>query len=166
MLDVRRSPELQAAILGMRRLRSDVRKEIYAESRQKLGGLWLPALQKRIKSPLEQRVILAGARVKVGTDGFTVLAATSRRKLSNGLVPAEDWPGAEFGARNRVATYNRRSTLGKVHSVTRTVNRQFGGRQRTGQIAFDAASELGTQLVALWVVAIVTKTRDAALAER
>jgi len=165
MIDVRKSPELQAAILGMRRLRTDLRPELYKAQRQELGDAWLPALQRRTGTNLERRIIMAGARTKVSTDTFSVLAATSRRELSNGLVPSIHWPGAEFGARNRRATYDRTSVRGRVHKVTRTLNRQFRGRMADGQIAFDAASEIGTQLVRLWVVTAVDFIRDAAGAE-
>lgn len=165
MIDVRKSPELQAAILGMRRAATDLRRDIYAESRSQLGGAWLPALQARAETKLEQRLILKGARVKVGTDGFNVMAAQSTKALRNGLVPAADWPGGEFGARTRMATYQRRSPLGRMHSVTRRVNRQFRARVKNGRIAFDAASEIGTKLVAVWVTVIVTKVREWAGAE-
>jgi hypothetical protein len=165
MLDVRKSPEVQAAILTMRRLDSELRRDIYAESRSQLGGAWLPALQARAERPLEQRIILKGAHVKVGTDGFTLLAATSRKALRNGLVPADSWPGGEFGARTRRLTYERRSTLGKVTQVTRMINRQFRPRVPDGRIAYDAASQIGTKLVGVWVRLIVDKVRTAARAE-
>lgn len=165
MLDVRKSPELQAAILTMRRLDSELRRDIYEGSRAEIGGAWLPALQQRAGTALERRIILKGARVRVGTDGFSLLAATSKKALRNGLVPADDWAGAEFGARPRVLTYKRRSTLGNIHSVTRRINTQFRPRVKDGRVAFDAASELGTRLVAAWVRIIVDKVRAAAQAE-
>jgi hypothetical protein len=165
MLDVRRSEELQAAILAMRRMRSELRREVYSASRAQLGSAWLPALRQRTGTRLEAAVLLRGAGIKANASGFQVRAATSTRALPGGLVPAHDWPGAEFGARPRRGTYPRRSILGNSHTVTRTLNRQFRPRAQHGRIAFDAASEIGTRLVAVWVTTIVDVTRQAARAE-
>jgi hypothetical protein len=164
MIDVRESPELQAAIIGLRRMRSDLRPALYKEARAQVGGLWLPALRARATTLLEQKVMLAGARVKTSSTGFSVLAANSNKKLRGGLIPSinTNWAGAEFGAKNKTVTYRRRSVLGRMHSVTRTVGAQWRSRVKDGRIAFDAASEIGTKLVAVWVVTVVTQIRDAA----
>lgn len=161
MIDIRESRELQATILAIKNAEPELRKQLYANARRELGSAWLPALQERVRTNLERRILLKGARVRVGQDGFRVMAATSQKKLSGGLIPASDWPGAEFGARNARVRYNRRSAAGTLHTVTRTVNRQFRGRQKHGQIAFDAASDLGTKLVASFVHTIVATYRDA-----
>lgn len=162
MLDVQKSPELQAAIFALKSVRADVRRDINKEARSKLGGLWVPALQRRAATSLEQRIILPGAKARAGGEGFSMVAASSSRKLRGGLVPAQDYAGAEFGATPKTATFQRRSRRGRVHQVTATVNRQFRGRSKNGRIAFDAASELGTKLVASWVVALVTILKKAA----
>jgi hypothetical protein len=163
-IDVRESPELQAAIIALRRMRSDLRPALYKEARVQVGGLWLPALRSRASTLLEQRVMLPGARVKTSATGFSVLAANSNKKLRGGLVPSinSNWAGAEFGAKEKPRTYQRRSVLGRTHSVTRTVGSQWRSRVKDGRIAFDAASEIGTKLVAVWVVVVVTQIRDAA----
>lgn len=163
MLSVKDSRELQAAILATRAAGKDLRRALYADARSELGNAWLPALQRRTASRMDRAVMLRGARVQVGGDGFRVMAATSRRAIKpGGLVPADDWAGVEFGARTARARYNRRSRNGGTHTVTRTVNRQFRGRVKQGRIAFDAASELGTRLVAVWVSSIVSTYRRAA----
>lgn len=164
MLSVEDSRQLQAAILATKAAGRDLRREIYKEARQELGNDWLPALRRRAASRLDRAVMLRGARATVGTDGFRVLAATSRRAFRpGGMVPADDWPGVEFGARNARVRYRRRNRRqGGTHSVTRTVNRQFRGRTKNGRIAFDAASEIGTRLVAVWVASIVRIYRRAA----
>lgn len=155
LIDVRRSPELQAAILAMRRVGPDLRKAVFAASRREVNALWLPALQRRAGRSMDRAIIVKGARAAVRVDGFQLMAATSRRPLRGGLVPTEQWAGAEFGARTRRATFEQTSPRGKRYSVTKMVNRQFRGRQRDGQIAYDAASEVGTKTVAAWVTAIV-----------
>jgi hypothetical protein len=166
VIDVRRSPELQAAILACKRVDGDLRKAIYAASRQSVNALWVPALGRRARTLRAQRVIVKGARAAIRTDGFTLHAATSRRALSGGLVPATEWQGDEFGARTRKATFTQRSRLGKSYRVSKTVNRQFPGRTKDGRIAFDAASEVGTKTVAAWVQAVVTTIVNATGGER
>lgn len=156
MIDVARVPELQAAILACRRVDADLRKAIFAATRQSVNALWQPGLGRRARTTIEQRVIVKGARSAVRVDGFTLLAATSKRSLSGGLVPATEWQGAEFGARTRKATFDQKSRLGRSYRVTKTVNRQFPGRQPHGRIAFETASEVGTKTVVAWVQAVVT----------
>lgn len=133
----------------------DLRKNLYADARQQLGDAWLPALRKRAKTKTETAVIVKGARVKVSTEGFSVTAATSTRALRGGLRPVEHWHAWEFGGRRRKATIRTRSPKGKPYTVTKTINRQLPGRVKDGRIAFDAASEIGTRLVASFVVSVV-----------
>lgn len=157
MIDVRRSPELRAAIYACKRVDSDMRKAIYQATRESVNPLWTPALARRARTRLQQVVIVKGARVAVRTDGFSLMAATSRRPLRNGLIPADrpNWPAAEFGARNRRAEVQTHSRLGKPYTVSKVLNRQFPGRTKDGQVAFDAASEVGTKTVRAWVLAVV-----------
>lgn len=162
MLDVRRSPELQAAILAMKSADRDLRRDIYAEARARLGGEWVPALRQRATTRMQEAILIKGARTRVGTDGFRMVAASSRRKLRGGLIPSEQWAGAEFGARARRVTVQTHSRKGKAYTVTKTINRQFPSRVKDGRVVFDAASALGTRLVALWVRAIVDRYRAAA----
>ena len=149
-IDVRDSRELQATLLALKRADRDLRKTLYGNARKELSNAWLPALKRRTRTNLESQIMLKGTATKVGLDGFRMRAATSKRKFSNGLIPAFDWPGAEFGARNRRGKYTRRGA-----PVERMLNRQFRNRQKDGQIAFDAASEIGTKLVASFVKSIV-----------
>ena len=166
MIDARRSPELQAAILACKRVDADLRKAIYAATRQSVNALWLPALGRRASSHMAQRVIVKGARAKVNTEGFSLMAATSRRNLSGGLTPAFQWQGVEFGANEKRKTYEQRSRLGRTYQVSKTVNRQFPARQPAGRVAFDAASEVGTKTVVAWVQAVVTTIVTATGGER
>jgi hypothetical protein len=159
MIDVRESRELSAILLARSRISSEVNKEINAATRRELGDAWKPALARRAVTSLEKRIILPGAKARVHNQGFSMQAATSRRALPNGLVPSEDWAGAEFGARSKRVDVQVRGQRGTFTRKT-IVNRQFKGRQKHGRIAFDAASELGTKLVATWVRATVDVLRD------
>lgn len=161
-IDVNSSRELKAAVLAQRRANAEVRADVNATVRREIGGRWQSELNSRASTALEQRVILAGARARGGTDRFSLVAASSRRPLRNGLIPASQWAGAEFGARSRRATIQTRSPKGTPYRATKMLNRQFRGREYYGRIAFDAASAIGTWSVSQWVRFIVDAYKRAA----
>lgn len=166
MLDVRQSRELQAAILAMKAADRDLRLSIYKATRQELTPLWVPALNRRAATRMQQAVIVKGARIRVSTDGFSLMAATSRRALPGGLVPADEWAGSEFGARSRRAQIATHSRNGTPYTVEKMINRQYLARVNAGRVAFDAASELGTTAVRVWVRTIVDQYAAIPNAER
>lgn len=155
MLDVRKSRELQATILALRGAQRQIRLGINKEVRSRIRPLWQQALNARARDEMTRRIIVAGARATASDRNVTVRAATSRRPLSGGLVPTWEWAGAEFGARTRRIEVTQRSRGGKPYTRKLTINRQFQGRQQDGMVAFDAASEVGTKLVAIWVHTVV-----------
>ncbi|MGN7978107.1 hypothetical protein ACTJJ4_11065 [Microbacterium sp. 22195] len=155
MLDVRNSRELQATILALHGAQRQIRSGINKEARSRLRPLWQQALNARARDEMTRRIIVAGARATATDRGVTMHAATSRRPLSGGLVPAWEWAGTEFGARTRRVEVTQRSRAGRSYSRPLTINRQFRGRQQDGMVAFDAASEVGTKIVALWVHTVV-----------
>jgi len=155
MLDVRGSRELQATILALRQARRDIRLDINKTARSRIRPIWRSELNARARRPLETRVILAGARATASDRGVTLYAASSGRPLRGGLVPSYQWPAVEFGANVRRVRVRQRSRSGRRYERPLTVNRQFQRRLEHGMIAFDAASETGTRLVALWVRTVV-----------
>lgn len=160
MLDVQRSPELQAAILGMKQADRQVRLDINKEARRTIGPQWIQALQSRSQSRIDDVILVKGARVAVGARQVTLKAATSKKPLSGGLIPSVNWPAAEFGMRTRRATIETKSPKGNKYQVTKSIGRQFPSRRKEGRVAFDASSAVGTKLVALWVRTIVDGFRS------
>lgn len=160
MISILDSRELQATLLAMKRAPSEVRSAMTAAARSDVTPKWRQELETRTRPGFERTVMMRGAGANVSTNGIGVRAATSRRALRGGFIPAEHWPGVEFGARTFRARYNRRNPGGgRTHQVTRTLNRQFRGRVKFGRIAFDAASVVGTAYVAATVTAIVATLR-------
>lgn len=155
MLDIRESRELQATVLALRQADRTIRLAINKSSRSRLRPIWQQELAARARTRMEQRVIVAGARAVATDRGVQLHAATSRRPLAGGLVPAFEWAGVEFGARTQRVQVRQRSARGRIYTRPLTINRQFRGRQPHGSIAFDAASAAGTQIVALWVRGVV-----------
>ncbi len=159
-VDPASSRELQAAIFAFRAASKSLRKALHAAVRQEVGGMWLPELQGRATRRQDQQVIVRGARVASRTDGFTLMAAKSRRALSGGLVPAERWYAVELGARVRREKITRRTKHGSV-TYTSTLNRGLPSRTY-GRVAYPAASKIGRRAVAVWVRTIVDTYRKAA----
>ena len=155
MLDVRKSRELQAAILSTRGAERDVRLNINKEARKRMNPIWQESLRSNVTTRLQARVMLPGARVAVGARNVSVKAAVKTKPLAGGLVPSTQWQAVEFGARERPRTFDATSRSGKKFKRTMIVGRQFAGRTKNGQVAFAAASETGTELVGIWVKSIV-----------
>lgn len=160
MLDVRRSPELQAAIFALRRTEASVRRDINKDVRANIGPRWTSALRARAKSRPDE-IVLRGAKVRTRQDGFALTTATSTRPLRGGLEGGK-WQPFEFGGHPHKKTYEQKSIRGKSYTVTKTINKQFRPFAKAGRIGFDAASEIGTWAVARWVVSIVYGLADAA----
>lgn len=159
MLDVRGSRELQATVLALKQADRGIRLDINKTARSRIRPLWRAELSARARTRLEQRVILAGARATASDRGVRLIAASSSRPLRGGLVPSDDWPAVEFGANVDRIRVRQRSRAGRPYVRPLTINRQFYAREAHGMIAFDAASEAGTQLVALWVHTVVDELR-------
>lgn len=153
-LDVRRSREIQATILALRGAERSIRTGINKRARSTIVPLWRAEVNARARTSLQRRIIASGARATASDRGVKLLAATSGRPLSGGLIPSDQWQGAEFGAADQRVTARRGST-----SYPLWVNRQYENRKPHGTVAMDAASRVGTKLVALWVETVVDDMR-------
>jgi hypothetical protein len=160
VIDVRDSPELTAAILALKRADSEVRKTMTAAARSVLREAWQDELAQRATTRMDHLVIVNSARATVSSQSFTLKAATSRRKLSGGLVPVDSWAAVELGAKWKRKTYRVTSARGKGYSVTKLVNRQFRPRRSKGYVAFPAAGATGHRMVALYVSAIARRLHE------
>lgn len=155
MLDVRRSPELQAALLGVRQAHPVVGREINKEARRTLNPDWTAALKGEATSRADDRIIVQGAKTAVSTRQVSVKAATSGRPLSGGLVPKYQWQGQEFGMTEKMVIVKSTSSRGRQFSGPRIVGRQFPARTKFGRVAYAAAGKVGTRLVRGWVQVII-----------
>lgn len=160
MLDIRDSRELQATVLALKNAQREIRVGINKTARSRIRPLWQSAVSGRAGTRLQQRVIAAGTRATASDRGVTFYAATRSRPLRGGLSPAHEWQGAEFGATPKTSKrFTQRSRSGRRYERTMIVGRQFRSRSAHGQVAFDAASEVGTKLVALWVRTVVDELK-------
>lgn len=154
MLDVKRSPELQATILSLKQAERGVRLGINKQARSQVNPLWRSAVTGRARTTLQRSVIASGMRATASDRGVSLLAATSGRPLSGGLVPSANPWGAEQGSRIRRTIASRKGITYPLWT-----GKQWLERSPHGVVAYDAASEVGTKIVALWVNTVVDEFR-------
>lgn len=161
MISVRGDDKLRAVVLVMRQLETPIRSEIGRRTRDVVGPLWKTLVAGAAESPRDKAVLNTGVRLKAGNPPVLV-AASSRRRLSGGLIPADQWAPVEFGAnRDDVETYASTSKKGKRYSLTRHTAKQLPPRYRKGRIVHPAFAELAPRAVALWVQTVVRTIMDA-----
>lgn len=139
----------------------DLKSDINKATRSTMGPEWKKLVEANATSRMDSRVLAKGAGIRAGNPP-TAVAATSRRRLSGGLVPQDTWAPFEFGAnRNKVTTYTRKSRNGGTHKVSRHTARQLPRRNPRGRVAFEAAREVVPRMAALWTQLIYKKVYDA-----
>lgn len=162
MLRVGDSPELQAAVLGFKVLPREIQKRIRQNTVRTMGGVWKDEVNARARTKMDRRMLAVGARIAGGNPPVAV-AANSRRRVGDELMPVMDWPGWEFGAnRDKRTTYSRRSPKGKVHKVTRRTRRQLPARDPDGRVVFAAVREVAPRLASMYVQTVVKTVHQAA----
>ena len=149
------SKEIQAAILGLKIVGKDLRREIIKRSREQILGEWDSSIADNISARggdiYATRLTMKNTRVKVGTQGFTLEAATrTKAQTSGGLIPATQYHLAEFGATPRVVPVNGRRGATN-YQYNRTVNTGFQKRSKRGRYAFKAAGTMMNRFIAMYV---------------
>jgi hypothetical protein len=139
---------LQAAVLAFKAADRGLRKEINDATRSTFNQPWRSGIAGRVRTPLERRVLTAGARIAAGQSP-EFIAAKSTRALRGGLVPDTQWPAVEFGA-----DHNR--TKGKRHTT-----RQLPSRRPKGPV-FNTLADMTHRVPRLWAQLIVKTYCDAA----
>ena len=155
-LDVERSPQLQAAILSLKQADRELRKNINKDVRGQLKPVWAEALRGNVDNRLDVRVISQSNRIAVGTRQITAYAATSKKPLRGGLVPADDWAAEDLGMVRRPKRITATSNKGKTFSYTRMQGNQFPRRRNKGRVAFPAASAVIKKAIPIWLETIVS----------
>lgn len=113
--------------------------------------IWANAVNFRAVGNQDKQVLAVGATVRGGNPPH-LLAATSRRHLSGGLVPAATWQPFEFGALNqeKVKNYTTRSRSGRSYNVTRHTSRQLPPRTPTGRVIYPAIAQAVPAIIRVW----------------
>ena len=161
MLSVRGDDKLKAVTLALRNARRDVRSTIDKATRSTLNPVWRDLVESKARTAQDRAVLGKGARI-TGGNPPTLVAASSKRKVSGGLVPAEQWHAVEFGAdRNAVTTYTRTSVRGVRHQVKRHTRRGLPARRPRGRVLMPGVADLSPRAAALWSQIVVRTFADA-----
>lgn len=163
VVSVRSSKEIQAAVLGLRLMDKDLRREINKATREQMNPTWQGLVKLEAQRPADFAILVPGTRIAAGNPP-SAKAGTSTRKLSGGGVRADLAHIQEFGVNDREVyrTYDRRNRrTGGSHKVTRRTLRQFPARERKGRVIYPAFAELAPRMSKLWVQLVVRMTHEA-----
>lgn len=155
--------ELKAITLALKVLPNDVKKDINKQTREALNPMWKTGVSANAgMSGIDHAVFGKGSRVKAGNP-TKLIAGSSRKALSGGLIPNKEAAAFEFGSpqRHRYTTYKRRSPKGNVHSVTRRTMRQLPPPSRKGRIVYHTWGEIDQRVVSLYVQTVMRRVYEA-----
>lgn len=154
--------EIRGAAIALKMIRRDVRNQINRETTKTFGPVWKNEIGSRASSARDARVF-KGARV-AGGNPPTLYAATSKRPMRGGLVPAEDSAGFEFGTpnRSRYSEVRSSSRKGKRYSYKRRASRQMPPRFPKGRVVYPALGAVGPRIASLWSQLVIHRIFDAA----
>jgi hypothetical protein len=147
-----------AVALALKLVERQTRNDINRESRATLNPLWRSIVQLNATTEMDRRVLAKGARVAPGNP-TVLIAASSKKALSGGLVPDDRATAAAFefgsGERNRVKTYDRKNRSGSgSHRVKRHTARQMPVKN-SGRVVYSSFAEIAPRLTSLWVQIVV-----------
>lgn len=153
------SKELQAAVIALRLVGKDLRKEILKRTRELILSDWSKAVGDEIGTVggdiYATRLTMRNTRVKMGTSGFALQAATRGTKAtSGGLIPSSQFYLAEFGANKKVVPVQGRRGNTR-YEYKRTVNTGFQKRVKQGRYAFKAAGKIMNRSIALYTQSVI-----------
>ena len=159
------SKELQATILALKIVGKDLRKEILKRTRELILKDWNGAVADEISTVggdiYATRLTMRNTRVKVGTQGFTLQAATRGTKAtSGGLISSKHYYLAEFGADKKVVPVNGRRGA-TSYQYKRTVNTGFQRRVKNGRYAFKAGGKIMNRALALYTQTCIQMVYEA-----
>ena len=155
-VDARGSRELRDIAIAMQQLDTPVRRVIRLYTKSEPIRPWLDAINRRVTTVLERRVISATSTITTSDQNIRVQSAAKGRRLSQGLNPKTEYPAIEFGGnRESVTTYQR-----KGHTVRRHASRQLRARNSNGYVFYPAAREMFPRLASLWAQTIVRLIGD------
>lgn len=152
--------ELRAAVLAMKRADKEIRGDISQRMRSVMGPAWKSEVTHHLTGAgrMEARMLTPGVRIAAGNPP-TLIAASSSRKVGNGLIPNVNAPGYEFGSHG---TRVSEVTSSKGKTFKRHTTRGLPGYKKTGRVVYPAAANILPRVAAFWVQSIVRAFMDAA----
>lgn len=161
------SKELQAAILALKVVGKDLRREILKRQRELILPEWREAIGEEISGKggdiYGTRLSAKNTRIKLSTQGFTLVAATLNKKTtSGGLIPSKHYYLAEFGAAPKVVPVQGRRGDTR-YEYKRKVNTGFSRRvsSKEGRFAFKAGRKMLNRALALYTQSAIQLVYEA-----
>lgn len=156
-IDIGKAPELQAAVLGLRRAEKDMQRLVRQQTQAKLLPEWQNVLAEHAETRLEHRILVQTGRVRMSNQNVRLSSATVGRKLSGGLSPKDGYGPVEFGAdRSQVASYPATSRKGRAYRVrNRHTRNQLRPRRPNGYVFYPSVKAVVPRFASLWVQTVV-----------
>lgn len=155
--------EMRTAILAMRRIPTDLRRDLNKNMRETFNPEWKKEISTHLTDRTDQ-LFLKGARLKSGNPPAFVAAASKRplsKKSGGGLVPVERWAGHEYGSGPVIAEYTRRSPKGTSHTVRRNTTGHLGPRRKNGRVLGPSITTLLPRVSSFFAQSVIRTLLDA-----
>lgn len=169
-VDIHGSRDLQATVLAIKRVDTDLRKQIRQQTREAALPIFQRAMAENAAAAPDTltrtRVLVQTARLTVSDQSIKATSATQKRAvLSGGLKPAIHGGGIEFGATNKDKTrsYTYRNKKGtRVIQHNRHTARQMPPRRQRGAVFYPTLNdELIPRILSLWMQTALRTIGDA-----
>lgn len=158
-----------AAVLALKLADRQVQKIVRAETVAAFRQPWKDSIRQEARAqarrfPALPTMLRAGVNLSGGNPPEGT-AYASTRPLRGGLVPAQQYSGAEMGTPRRLfitRDYWSRSPRGKRFRVTeRHTARQMPPENSEGWVLYPTVRNLAPKVVSFWVASIVRAYRQA-----
>ena len=160
-IDVFDSRELQATLVALKVLPSEITKASRKYTKALVDGEWQKGLSERAVTPL-QRTTLVTTAVSSVTDRNVALKSATKGRVGRGTPSSVVAKGAEFGADiNAYSRYQRRSPKGTVHTVTRRTTRGFGHFRPKGRVVYPTANDILPRVASIYVQTLLRTAAEA-----
>lgn len=150
---------LRASVLAMRRADKFIRSDVSQRMRSTMNPVWQARVTAGVKGGMAARLILPGTRIAAGNPPALV-AASSNRRIGNGLTPNKNAAGYEFGASDRMTT--QKSGRGPNKSYKRHAMRHLPARNPKGYAVHPAAREVLPRVASFYAQTVIKVWMDAA----
>ncbi len=163
-VDVFDSRELQATLVALKILPSEITKQSRKHTKQLVDAEWRKGLATRAATRLQKRVLVDTAVSSVTNTNVSLKSATKGRLSGRGGISSGNIAkGAEFGADteaySRYQRKNRRA--GGRHEVVRRTTRQFGRFRPKGRVVYPTADDLIPRVSAMYVQTLLRTAAEA-----
>ena len=157
-ISVFESPHIQGVILALRGMEKELAAQMRKATRSVAETEWRAILAHETDTMLENRVIVASARVSVTNTQVTLKAGQLTKKLSGGAPIFTMMPGTEWGT---IPTRPVRSTSKKGKPYKRALGPVFKRRNKQGYVFGPAAAHAIPRIASLWVQTVVRTLHEA-----